>query len=377
MLNETLSAGDSASVLSILGADDSGVTNDRARLAQTIDGLRPQRSPYQRDPHACPNIDYFHGYLIEVQHDERVFEAAVDDTCECAKLDPRMQRAMAEKLTHEAAQRAVALGEQDTRFSYIYIREVVRKMVNLPGQRTLVLISPGFFAETNEALVLQNQVIEAAARANVTISTLDARGLYTIAPKAEEEFNGPAKDTTERIRTHVETSTSNDAVMAGLADATGGTFVHNTNDLESGLRRLSAAPEYVYLLEFSLANSKPDGQYHPLKVKVDREHIDVQSRRGYFSPRSEKLKKMMADSDVTAPAAPLTPKPLEPRQSPATQSAEVAPSTIAPAQNSSPPAAASADSGDTDSGPDAIAEAEARENRYSCADEHDAFTFGA
>ncbi len=92
------------------------------------------------------------------------------------------------------------------RVSYIYMREVVRKMVNLPGQRTLVLISPGFFTETPEALVLQNQVIEAAARANVTISTLDARGLFTFAPKAEEEFLGFQKETTERIRSHVESS---------------------------------------------------------------------------------------------------------------------------------------------------------------------------
>jgi VWFA-related protein len=374
VLSESLSAGDSAAVLSILGRDDSGVTNDRARLSATIDGLRVQRSPYRLDPHGCPSVDYSHGYLIEVQHDDRVFEAAVDETMDCAKLD-KDQRSMAEKLAHEAAQRAVAIGEQDMRFSYIYIRETVRKMVNLPGQRTLVLISPGFFAETPEALVLQNQVIEAAARANVTISTLDARGLYTLAPKAEEELQGPAKETTERIRSHVETSISNDAVMAGLADATGGTFIHNSNDIEGGLRRLSAAPEYIYLLEFSLANTKPDGEYHPLKVKVDREHVQVQSRRGYFAPKSEKLKKMMADSDVTAPAPPITPKPLAPRQSagPATQSVDVAPAqnspqpaatTTAPATMPPPQAnsnASNADSSDSESGPDAIAEAEARE----------------
>ena len=111
---------------------------------------------------------------------------------------------MAEKLTQEAAQRAVALGEEDVRVSYIYMRELVRRMANLPGERTLILISPGFYTETPQALVFQSQVIEAAARANVTISTLDARGLYTTAPKADEALSGPANETTERIR-----STSN------------------------------------------------------------------------------------------------------------------------------------------------------------------------
>jgi VWFA-related protein len=377
VLNESLSAGDYASVLSIVGQKDSGVTNDRARLEATIDELSAERSPYRLADHECPHVDYYHGDLIENKHDERVFNVAVDETMTCARLSPDM-RVMAERMTHEAAQRAVALGEQDVRVSYTYIREVVRRMVNLPGQRTLVLISPGFFTETPEALVLQDQVIEAAARANVTISALDARGLFTYAPKAEEDFYGIAKETTERIRSHVESLMVTDGVMAGLADATGGTFVHNTNDLEGGLRRLSAAPEYVYLLEFSLADTKPDGQYHPLKVKVDREHVQVQSRGGYFSPRSEKLKKMMADSDATAPAAPITPKPLAARQTPATQGADVAPSTGVPAQDSSlsaatttaadamtPPQAnptpANESGAESDSGPDAIAEAEARE----------------
>ncbi len=307
VLAETVRTGDSASVLSILGHDDSLVTNDRERLAHAIANIKPLRSPYQPDAHACPNVDYMHGDRIENQHDEPAFNVAVDETIECAHLDPKLQRAMAEKLTQEAAQRAVALGEEDVRVSYIYMRELVRKMANLPGERTLILISPGFYTETPQALVtFQSQVIEAAARANVTISTLDARGLYTTAPKADEELSGPATETTERIQSNVQSVTGIDAVLSGLADATGGSYVHNSNDLTGGLRRLSAAPEYVYLLEFSLDDTKPDGQYHPLKVEVDRDHAHVQNRRGYFAPSTKKLKALMASSyESTAPAAPV------------------------------------------------------------------------
>jgi VWFA-related protein len=307
VLSETLRPGDAASVLSIFGHEDSKVTNDRDRLARAIANVKTTRSPYRLDGHACPNVDYQHGDRIENQHDQNAFNVAVDETMECAHLDP-LQRPMGEKLTHEAAQRAVSLGEQDVRVAYIYIRELVRRMANLPGERTLILISPGFYTETAQALVFQSQVIEAAARANVTISTLDARGLYTTAPKADEELGGFARETTERIRSHVESMTGIDAVLSGLADATGGTYIHNSNDMEGGLRRLSAAPEYVYLLEFSLDDAKPDGQYHSLKVKVDRDHVQVQNRRGYFAPSTKKLKELMASSnEVTAPIAPSAP----------------------------------------------------------------------
>ncbi len=381
VLAETLRDGDSASVLSILGRDDSGVTTDRARLTETIAKIQSFRSPYRIDPHACPEMDVMHADLIENRHDDRTLQNAIDQTIVCAHLDPIM-RQQAEGMVHTADDRILNMGEEDIRVSYHYMREVVKKMAELPGERTLVYLSPGFYTEMPEALVLQNQVIEAAARANVTISTLDARGLYTTAPKADEEFEGNQKETSQRIRKHIESLTSTDDVLSGLADATGGSYFHNSNDLEGGLRRLSAAPEYVYLLEFSLDSTKADGQYHSLKVKVDRDHVQIQNRRGYFAPRTEKLKAIMADSKATEPAAPIAAKATAPQQSPTAQAVDVAPATpsaVAPAQNSSEPAAnspvaettaqvqpqsnppASAVGGETDSGPDAIAEAEARE----------------
>jgi VWFA-related protein len=72
---------------------------------------------------------------------------------------------------------------------------------------------------------------------------------------------------------------------------TGGTYFHNSDDLEGGFKRLTAAPEYVYLLEFSIGNIKQDGRYHRLKVKVDQDRLTVQSRQGYFAPKRPKKKK--------------------------------------------------------------------------------------
>jgi VWFA-related protein len=375
---ETLRAGDSASVLSIMGRDDSGVTTDRAHLTEAIAKIQSFRSPYRLDPHACPNMDVMHADLIENRHDDRTLQNAIDETIVCAHLEPIM-RQQAEAMVHTADDRVLSLGEQDIRLTYHYLRELVKRMAELPGERTVVYLSPGFYTEMPEALVLQSQVIEAAARANVTISTLDARGLYTVAPKADEEFGGNQKETRQRIRKQVESATSIDDVLSGLADATGGSYFHNSNDIEGGLRRLSAAPEYVYLLEFSLDDTKPDGQYHALKVKVDRDHVQVQNRRGYFAPRTEKLKAMMADTKATEPVATSAPKAIETRQA-APQMVDVAPATPtatppAPSasaasvtasaetatQPQSNPNPASADNSDSDSGPDAIAEAEARD----------------
>ena len=78
--------------------------------------------------------------------------------------------------------------------------------------------------------------------------------------------------------------------MAELADGSGGTYFHNSNDLLAGFKDLAAAPEYVYILELALDNVKPDGTYHRLRVKVDRSGLQLQARRGYFAPKPEKVK---------------------------------------------------------------------------------------
>jgi VWFA-related protein len=331
-LGETLGKDDLASVNSIFGGDDSGLTNDPARLEATIEKIQVLKSPYQRAAHECPNVDFYHADRIENKDDSIAFVSATDETIVCAHLDPATMRNLAEAMVHEAGQQALALGEQEVRVTLNYLRELVRKMGNLPGQRTLILISPGFFSETPGAMILKSQLIDAAARANVTISALDARGLYTTAPQADEVFDGSAHETQERVRSHMESLMSTEEVMAELADASGGTFFHNSNDIEGGLKRLAAAPEYVYLLEFSLDKVKLDGQYHPLRVKVDRKDLKVQARRGYVAPKPEMAPRTTAPLP-TPHAVELPPEP--------PKSAEPSQPSAAPPAADAPPAVAS------------------------------------
>ena len=74
--------------------------------------------------------------------------------------------------------------------------------------------------------------------------------------------------------------------MAELADATGGRYFHNSNDLKGGFNQVAASPEFVYVLGFSPQNLKLDGSYHALKVTLKASHgLDLQARRGYYAPK--------------------------------------------------------------------------------------------
>lgn len=281
MLATSLADSDMAVVLSMSGVN-SGMTRDRTKLRDAIAKIQVQNL-YRHSGHECPDVDYYHADLIQNKHNDQAFQAAVDDALNCGHLD---MRPLAEQMARAAASRALNIGDQDTRVTLGFLRDVVRRMGSLPGQRTLVLMSPGFLTIVPEAMTDKSRILDVAARSNITISALDARGLYTTDLDASEEGTQTHKAlmTGEDGQRHRDSMSLQEDVMAELADGTGGTFFHNNNDLERGLQRLVATPEYVYLLELSLQDVKPDGTYHRLKVKIDQGSLKIQARRGYFAP---------------------------------------------------------------------------------------------
>jgi len=288
ILAASLTETDVAAVVSLSGRINSGLTADRAQLQAAIMKLQPQNL-YRTTGSECPPMDYYHADLIENKHNTNALEAAIQEVMSCS---PGVQlRTVAERLAEAAAIQALAVGEQDVQVALASVKDYVRRMATLPGQRTLILVSPGFLTLTSQALADESQIMDAAAESNVTISALDARGLYVTEIDASERGGGSSFSTRLKSEYRRNSMSLNENVMAELAAGTGGTYFHNSNDLEDGFRRLTAAPEYLYLLEFSAGNVKQNGSYHRLKVKIDQEGLTLQSRKGYFAPKPPKMKK--------------------------------------------------------------------------------------
>jgi VWFA-related protein len=287
LLEGALPASDTAAVLSTSGTN-SGLTRDRAKLQQAILAIKPNNI-YRYNPQSCPNLNYYTADLILNKHDEMTIQAAVQDTISCAGLpNDAVGAAAAKRMVEQAAERAVAMGQQTYRTDLVFIRLVVSKLGALPGERILILISPGFLTPSGEAMELASQVLEMAARDNIIINAIDSRGLYTNNLEASER--GGASPLASRVQNQnrAVSMTADEGVMADLADGSGGTYLHGHNDLEAGLTRLFLVPKYLYLLAFSVA--KPNGDYHELKVKVNRDGLTVQARRGYVAVKSESKK---------------------------------------------------------------------------------------
>jgi VWFA-related protein len=152
----------------------------------------------------------------------------------------------------------------------------------MPGQRTIVLVSPGFLALTPETHEVVMKIIDGAVRSGIIINTLDAEGLVAAG------FTGSATDL-EGSQFHSAEAEARRGVMLDFATGTGGIFFHNNNNLDEGFRRTADVPEFVYVLGFS--PQRLDGKFHKLNVTLNNApKFDLQTRRGYYA-----LKPIRAD----------------------------------------------------------------------------------
>ena len=287
----TLQPTDRAAIFSTSGQTMLDFTDDRAKLHDTLLRLQP-RPITQTGTTDCPDISYYMADLIQNKNDAQALQAAVQDAIACLGLSgapPQQQQAAAQ--TAEVAVQAetfqqLAQGSQESRVALSVLKDVVRRISVMPGQRSMVVVSPGFLTPETNMFQDYMDVIDRALRSEVIISTLDARGLYTIVPGGDISKSGTTLSAAVEHQYLTESDLAQVEVLSDLANATGGNFFHNSNDLDAGFKSVAATPEYFYTLGFSPQNLKLDGSYHSLKVSLkEPAKLTLTARRGYYAPK--------------------------------------------------------------------------------------------
>ena len=172
--------------------------------------------------------------------------------------------------------------EAQTEETITWCGNVVKRMSYLPGQRTLVFISPGLMLHGDafgswSSIGSAMALIDKAIRARVVINSLDARGLSVRRAGSFSEFQ-------ERV-----------------TDGTGGRYVRDTNDLNGAVERLAATPKYIYVLGFAPDTGKGKSGFHKLEVKLPGRKLDVEARNGYYDADAPQLAAPATTAKVETP----------------------------------------------------------------------------
>jgi VWFA-related protein len=194
-----------------------------------------------------------------------------------------------------------------TRSDLRELEEVVKYTAQMPGQRIVILGSPGFLLQDDNQFQLE-RIIDHALRLQVVISSLDPRGLPVLMRQVDASLTyipgsrGTSSGAMHRMDQNREVLAGD--VLAQVAEGTGGEYFHNNNDLRAGFGRLAGSPG-AYILAFAPKDLKPDGKLHELEVTLaERETgYSIQARRSYFAPRNEAEAKAEATEVEASKAA--------------------------------------------------------------------------
>jgi VWFA-related protein len=202
---------------------------------------------------------------------------------------------------------------------------IIDSMKELPGRKSLVLISGGlpvFSAnsgtETSSISNFLNNLTDRATRAGVAISTMDVRGLKAFSGVAGFD-DTPARGalgvpvsgqrTTSSIMTDPRGTGGGfgripDETLFGdknpfdqlegheglrvLAAATGGISVLDKNNFSEGLQKIVSAGDGYYLIAYTPFDTKFNGEFRKVDVRVKGDGLKVYNRRGYIA-REDKV----------------------------------------------------------------------------------------
>lgn len=128
--------------------------------------------------------------------------------------------------------------------------------------------------------------IGAATRSNVSIYSIDPRGLTAMGEEGIEVDSFPEDPTTEITGTSMldELRLAQDSLRT-LSEETGGFAAVNRNDFDGAFERVVRDNSTYYLLGYYPANDRRDGRFRKIEVRVKRPGLQVRSRRGYVAPR--------------------------------------------------------------------------------------------
>jgi VWFA-related protein len=191
--------------------------------------------------------------------------------------------------------------QQQGNTSLFSLFALARQQQELAGRKAIVYFSEGLVVPS-QLESLYRSVVSEANRSNVSVYSVDVRGLFTgsdtdrARTALKEATDASRQQVTSRgglvIReSHVmaeETAESAinmnvQGMLGSLAESTGGRLLANSNDVGSGLLRAVDDLSGYYELVYDPQLAAFDGSFRKVEVRLARKDVVIQTRAGYFA----------------------------------------------------------------------------------------------
>ena len=167
------------------------------------------------------------------------------------------------------------------------LRAVSKALEKITEKKSLLYFSGGISRDGIENQASLRAAINAAVRANLSIYSVDTRGLQAISPLGDAStgslrgsgaYNGGA------LLNNMNSNFASQEVMATLSSDTGGKAFFDSNDFAPAFAQVQRDTSDYYAIGFHSTNLARDGKYRKLTIKINRPGIKLEYRPGYYAP---------------------------------------------------------------------------------------------
>src|SRR6266566_2475751 len=194
-----------------------------------------------------------------------------------------------------AAETSGAFSADDTDFNtfnadrkLLALQSLMQALGKLPQKKSLIYFSNGISQSGADNQSALRATTAAAVKANVSIYSMDIRGLQTFPPGGEAQsasLHGQSTYSGAAVLNDVSGNAASQDTLSTLSSDTGGKAFFDSNDFGAVFSQVQKDSSAYYVLGFTSNNRARDGRFRRLRVQVKRPNVKLDHRSGYYADR--------------------------------------------------------------------------------------------
>ncbi|MBZ5522754.1 MAG: VWA domain-containing protein [Acidobacteriia bacterium] len=171
------------------------------------------------------------------------------------------------------------------------LQSVCQVLAKFNQKKSLIYFSGGVTQTGIENQSALRAATNTAVKANVAIYTMDARGLTAAPPggsASSASLRGAAMYSGAAVQNQLDQNFASQETLSTLSGDTGGKAFLDTNDLGEVFDRVQKDTSVYYVLGYKSTNPLRDGHYRHIQLKVNRQGVNLEFRKGYYAPKDFK-----------------------------------------------------------------------------------------
>jgi VWFA-related protein len=168
------------------------------------------------------------------------------------------------------------------------LQSLMQALGKLPQKKSLIYFSNGITQSGADNQSALRAATAAAVKANVSVYSLDIRGLQAFPPGGEAQsasLHGQSAYSGAAVLNDLNNNAASQDTLATLSSDTGGKAFFDSNDFGAVFSQVQKDSSAYYVLGFTSNNPLKNGKFRRLKVQVDRADLKLDFRSGYYAGR--------------------------------------------------------------------------------------------